>query len=142
MTVFTLKKYQDPQTQPVEQTQQESQDQKKEQGQFIVIQANNSVSQMVASALYKAMPNVKEDEVDPNQEVDTHVISTEDINAAPVDTWNKVKNTKEVVIVNRGFSTRAEEWFLGSLEQRGIKTFYSMESYLRHVGKNSPAQEG
>lgn len=134
MPVFTLKKYEeapaasDPKsaqsaaTEPTENLKEET----------VTIHANASVSQIVANALYKSLSNVSEEEG--GSAADTQVISTEDINASPVDTWNLVKNTRTVVIVNQGFSTAKEEWFLDNLETSGAKVFYSIESYLRTLG--------
>lgn len=134
MAVFTLKKYEEapkatvggPVAEPLASEQEE---QKKDQ--IVTIRANDSVSGIVATALYSTMSNVDEEEED--SEVDAQVISTEDINNSPTDTWNQVKNIRSVVIVNEGFKTKKEEWFLASLESANVKVFYSIESYLRSI---------
>lgn len=138
MPVFTLKNYEESldskaAADDLQTSEQEQEQEKKEQ--FVTIQANDSVAKIVANALYKAIPNVAES--DRTDSVDTQVVSTEDINRSPVDTWNLVKNTDNVVIINKGFSTAKEEWFLNSLEKSNSKVFYSIESYLKSLEKKT-----
>lgn len=134
MPVFTLKNYEASKDTAVSdsdaQVRQEAQDLKE---QVVTIQANDSVAKIVAAALYKTLPNV--DEGDTQASVDTQVISTEDINRSPADTWELVKNTRNIVIVNEGFSTQKEEWFLSNLECSKANVFYSVESYLRSLNQ-------
>ena len=136
MAVFTLKKYEEvpkagvgePVVDPLTSEPKEEENKK---NQIVTIRANDSVSSIVATALYNTMSNVDEDEGD--SEIDAQVISTEDINSSPTDTWNQVKNIKNIIIVNEGFKTKKEEWFLASLESANVKVFYSIESYLRSI---------
>ena len=138
MPVFTLKSYEQQQSAKEEakeqqDTEQERQD-KQEAIKTVVIQANDSVAKIVATALYKKLSTSEAGEVEESsdaRQVDAKVVSTEDINLNPVDTWHMVKNTPNVVIVNEGFKTDKEEWFLSALDNAGTTVHYSVESYLR-----------
>lgn len=148
MPTFILKKY-EPQE---EANQQASADhtsdvvnnvaeQTEKQAEMIEVSASDSISKIVAQALYKAMPNIEiiqkeQAEADEkNGEQVTKVISSEDINNNPVDTLQSLGSSKCVVILNNGFKTAKEEWFLQSIENRGIKAFYSVTSFVKHVQK-------
>lgn len=139
MPVFTLKSYEQDRDAKVESQKQEDSTQnikdKQEQLKTVIIQANDSVAKIVATALYEKLgndsdPEQKQEETESSQ-ADAKVISTEDINRSPVDTWRMVKNTPNVVIVNNGFKTDKEEWFLTTLANAGTKVHYSVESYLK-----------
>lgn len=142
MPVFTLKSYDektpvttdDPNTPAEEKPEPQNE-------RTVVIQANDSVSKLVAAALYRTMSRVSEDSK-AEKPADARVISTEDINAAPARTWATVRGIPNVVIVSEGFHTAKEEWFLSSLECAGVKVHYSVEGYLRTLGvKNKPSEE-
>lgn len=138
MAVFTLKKYETPpetriiQSGDTNPNTQESQDNQKKIIEM-QIQASDSVSIIVARALYKAIPNLQEnpESKEDGKEPDTQVISTEDINNHPVETLNLVRGKSSVVIINNGFRTPKEEWFLTSLESLKTKVYYSVESFLK-----------
>ena len=88
----------------------------------------------MAVALYKALPNnitIEEQEEAPSS--NTNVVSTEDINSNPAECLGKLRNGSTVMIVNEGFKTDKEEWFLSSLGNKNINVFYSMESFIKHV---------
>ena len=138
MPVFTLKSYEQQQSAKEEakgqqDSEQERQD-KQEAMKTVVIQANDSVAKIVATALYEKLGNNEGTQVEEGtdtKQADVQVVSTEDINLCPVDTWRMVKNTPNVVIVNEGFKTDKEEWFLSALGNAGATIHYSVESYLR-----------
>lgn len=138
MPVFTLKSYDQQQSAKEETANQQDSEQerqdKQEKMKTVVIQANDSVAKIVATALYEKLGNNEGTEVEEGvdtKEPDVNIVSTEDINLCPVDTWRMVKNTPNVVIVNEGFKTDKEEWFLSALGNAGTKVHYSVESYLR-----------
>lgn len=134
MPVFTLTKYDEPIKPTVAQADSETQDKSEEQQEIeqqVTIHANDTVSKIVADALYKTLSKTeKVEQANDKNQVDTEVVSTEDINHSPADVWLAVKKAKNVVIVNEGFKTAKEEWFLSTLEAQGKTVFYSMESYL------------
>lgn len=138
MPVFTLKSYEQQQSSKEEAKAQQESDQEQQDKQdhmkTVVIQANDSVAKIVAIALYQKLGNNEAAEAEEDsdvKEVDVRVVSTEDINLFPVDTWRMVKNTPNVVIVNEGFKTDKEEWFLSALGNTGTTVHFSVESYLR-----------
>lgn len=138
MPVFTLKSYDQQQSAKEETAKQQDSEQerqdKQEKMKTVLIQANDSVAKIVATALYEKLGNNEGTEVEEGgdtKEPDVNIVSTEDINLRPVDTWRMVKNTPNVVIVNEGFKTDKEEWFLSALGNAGTKVHYSVESYLR-----------
>lgn len=138
MPVFTLKSYDQQQSAKEETANQQNSEQERQDKQeamkTVVIQANDSVAKIVATALYEKLGNDEETKVEEGAETgnpDVRVVSTEDINLRPVDTWRTVKNTPNVVIVNEGFKTDKEEWFLSALGNAGTTVHYSVESYLR-----------
>lgn len=137
MTTFVLKKYED--RSPVEGgvSDKETEGEKpavKEEA-MIEIKASDTISKIVATALYRALPNNVEIEERENSGTDNAVISTEDINRNPADCVNRLKNGSTVVIVGEGFKTAKEDWFLSTLENKNMKVFYSMESFISHVKK-------
>ena len=100
----------------------------------IKVGATDSIGKVVAQALYKAMPNLEisrsEDEEDPQ----TKAVSTEQINECPATALQSLgKNTQCVLIINNGFKTSEEEWFLQTLETRQIRPFYTVNSFVRYV---------
>lgn len=134
MTTFVLKKYEE--NKPVESTPDPATvaASTKPEDQVIEIQASDTISKIVAVALYKALPNnitIEEQEEAPSS--NTNVVSTEDINSNPAECLGKLRNGSTVMIVNEGFKTDKEEWFLSSLSNKNINVFYSMESFIKHV---------
>ncbi len=100
----------------------------------IKVGATDSIGKVVAQALYKAMPNLEitrsEDEEDPQAKA----VSTEQINECPATALQSLgKNTQCVLIINNGFKTSEEEWFLQTLETRQIRPFYTVNSFVRYV---------
>lgn len=135
MPVFTLTKY-TKDKKPEDPAKEEGSDQAKDTEdpkEFTTISASEPVSKVVALALHKRLQNVKEEQEE--KPADTTVISTEEINENPVQTYNRVKTAKQVVILNKGFRTKQEDWLLMSLESQGKKVFYSIESFLDSLVK-------
>lgn len=132
MPVFTLSRYTEDKK-PEDQPKEEGSDQAKDKEEFTTISASEPVSKVVALALNKRLQNVKEEQEE--KPADTTVISTEEINENPVETYNRVKSAKQVVILNKGFRTKQEDWLLMSLETQGKKVFYSIESFLDSLPK-------
>lgn len=134
MPVFTLKKYDAPTEKTVSEDHEAKEAVDKENDELnraVSIHASDTVSKIVADALYKTLSRVEEsNDKKETEPADAQVISTEDINLAPADVWNSVKKSNTIVIVNEGFRTAKEEWFLSTLEEQGKKVFYSVESYL------------
>lgn len=138
MPVFTLKKYEP--TAPTTKTdnpavKDESGVTKKEEL-TIQVEATDTVALLVARALYKSMPNVEVISTTTNEEAgdttpQTQVVTTETINESPVEALESVRNKSSVVIINKGFKTAKEEWFLSSMESMNIKVYYSIESFLK-----------
>lgn len=141
MPTFILKKYEEPQnTNPEKSDSPEGGSNSKEvekESETIQIHASDSISKIVAQALHKALPNVDivEQEKADSQPTDSavQVVSTEEINLDPVKTLARIKANQKVLILNGGFKTAKEEWFLQTLENRKIKAFYSVVSLARHV---------
>lgn len=135
MPVFTLSRYTEDKK-PTDKPEEDSTDQVKEtedKEEFTTISASEPVSKVVALALHKRLHNVKQEQEE--KPTDATVISTEEINENPVHTYNRVKNAKQVVILNKGFRTKQEDWLLMSLESQGKKVFYSIESFLDSLPK-------
>jgi hypothetical protein len=133
MPVFNLTKYDDAVKQSEDQAaarDQTKDDQVELHEQKISIHASDTVSKIVADALYKTLTKVEPVEQTDEEAPNTEVVSTEDINRSPADVWIAVKKAQTVVIVTEGFRTQREEWFLSVLQEQGKTVFYSMESYL------------
>lgn len=148
MPTFVLKKYaQEPtitEQASVGQTNQSANQQAEKvekESEIIEINASDSISKIVAQALYKAMPNIKivqkeeasdkaDDKVDDSV---AKVVSTEEINHSPADALQSLGKSKCVLILNNGFKTAQEEWFLQTLENRGVKAFFTVKSFVQHV---------
>lgn len=135
MPVFTLTKY-NADKEPVEQPETQAQDgspESKEAEEFITVSASEPIAKVVAQALHKRMQNVKEHD---GTDADTAVITTEEINLNPVHSYNRANKAKQVVILNKGFKTKKEEWLLSALQAQAKPVFYSIESFLDSlVGK-------
>lgn len=136
MPVFTLKKYETPEkssvTQPVSDSPQQQADNASQELVEVQIEASDTVAGIVARALYKAIPNQPELEaIRQDNKAATQVLSTEDINSNPVGALDMVRGKANVVIINTGFKTPQEEWFLTSMESLGVNLYYSVESFLK-----------
>jgi hypothetical protein len=103
----------------------------------IEVNASDSIAKIVAQALYKALPNIeivqKEESEKKDNDNAAKVVSTEEINLSPVDALHSLGASKCVLILNNGFKTAQEEWFLQTLEQRGVKAFFTISGFVRHV---------
>ena len=94
---------------------------------------SDSISKIVAIALYRAFPNNVEIEEKIDNTKTVQAISTEDINGDPTIV-NKVQNNGRLFIMaENGFTTQKEEWFLSTLDNKNVKTFFSMESFINSV---------
>lgn len=145
MTTFLIKKYEPKvhdtnQSPPVDTPAEQSKEQ------VVQISTSDSIAKIVAQALYKALPNVEiieqqtqeqqEDKQgqDPGaQSAETNVVSTEQINQDPVKALEQVQHASNVLVLNEGFKTAKEEWFLQSLENRKVRTFYTVGSFVKFV---------
>lgn len=134
MTTFVLKKYEEqkPLEGAVTGDETKTEPAAKEEA-VIEIQASDTIAKIVATALYKALPNNISIEEKEEAESTTNVVSTEDINSNPVDCLKKLPNGSTVMIMNEGFRTEKEEWFLSSLGNKNVNAFYSMESFIKHI---------
>lgn len=133
MTTFVLKKYEE--QKPVEGATETgvANPPKETEETTIEIQASDTIAKIVATALYKALPNNVQVEEKEDTTSTTNVVSTEDINSNPSGCLKKLPNGSTVMIVNEGFRTEKEEWFLSSLGNKNVNVFYSLESFIKHV---------
>lgn len=151
MPTFVLKKY-EPTDQDkgqisgdhTNQSANQQAEKMEEKAQMIEVSASDSISKIVAQALYKAMPNIditervldeEQAKKEDSQDGATKVVSAEEINRCPVDALASLGSSKCVLILNDGFKTAQEEWFLTTLQNRGIKTFYTIGSFVKYVQK-------
>ena len=135
MPTFVLKKYQEKLPTQVADTPDENQTQKpeKELEKTIEISVSDSISKIVAIALYRALPNNVEIEEKIDNTKTVQAISTEDINGDPTIV-NKVQNNGSLFIMaEHGFTTQKEDWFLSTLTNKNVKTFFSMESFMKSI---------
>lgn len=142
MTTFVLKRYEQPvqETPPNKEAQQDSGITKTEAmpQATVSINAHDSISKIVAAALYSSMPNTVEvREVSEADEKITQdaikVISTESVNTDPVMSIRFVSGESDVAVIGNGFHTEKDEWFLSTLNTRGNNVIYSMESVIAKV---------
>lgn len=133
MTTFTLKKYEENKEQD-QQTQQAAlnADQQKEE---LTVSVVGSISEIVAKALHKALAHDVEIQEQPEGEAgNTKAISTEDINSAPLDTFNSINKDDAVFIHSEnGFKTKEEEWFLTNIGNKTENVFYTLESFIQYI---------
>ena len=140
MTTFVLKKYEEKPIEPISgvKPEEDKTTPPKKEELMIEIKATDTIAKIVATALYKALPNnvlIEEAPDAPKSEADTAAISTEDINRSPADCLKQVKNGSSLLIMNEGFKTEKEEWFLSSMGPKRVNVFYSLESFVQHVRK-------
>ncbi|MDD2819198.1 MAG: hypothetical protein PHN51_10465 [Candidatus Nanopelagicales bacterium] len=145
MPTFVLKKY-NPKSSPAEgegvvsaPTDSKVQEQKAEIEKTMRIRATRSVSEIVALALYKTLPNgvdvTEADDKEPTQagEIEKSVISTDDINNDPAGTLQQVKQGQDLTIIGSGFSTEKDEWFLLNVKNKDVKTTYSLPTFIGKI---------
>lgn len=104
----------------------------------ITIAVHDSVSKIVAAALYNSMPNTvdvveQSDSTEKATQDAIKVISTESVNDTPVDSVNFVKGHTDVVVLGSGFKTKQEDWFLTTLNNRHANVIYTMEGFVSHL---------
>lgn len=131
MPTFVLKKYQE--KTPEQEAAPVEKQPEKEVEKTIEISVSDSISKIVAIALYRAFPNNVEIEEKIDNTKTVQAISTEDINGDPTIV-NKVQNNGRLFIMaENGFTTQKEDWFLSTLDNKNVKTFFSMESFINSV---------
>lgn len=133
MTTFILKKYaENKDEQNAEAKQQAEQAAKDDQMSITVV---GSISEIVAKALYKALDNKVEVTEQPDDQAgQTKAISTEDINSAPLETFNSINKDDAVFIHSaNGFKTSQEEWFLTNIGNKTSNVFYTVESFISYI---------
>ena len=131
MPTFVLKKYQE--KTPEQEVAPVEKQPEKEVENTIEISVSDSISKIVAIALYRAFPNNVEIEEKIDNTKTVQAISTEDINGDPTIV-NKVQNNGRLFIMaENGFTTQKEDWFLSTLDNKNVKTFFSMESFINSV---------
>lgn len=131
MPTFVLKKYQE--KTPEQEAVPAEKQPEKEVEKTIEISVSDSISKIVAIALYRAFPNNVEIEEKIDNTKTVQAISTEDINGDPTIV-NKVQNNGRLFIMaENGFTTQKEDWFLSTLDNKNVKTFFSMESFINSV---------
>lgn len=100
----------------------------------LTITVTGSVSEIVANALNKVFANKAEvKKIDEEKDSSIKVISTENINNSPLDTFNFIHKNNVVLILNKGFRTRAEEWFLTNIENKTNNVYYTLESFIKFI---------
>ncbi|WP_396190551.1 hypothetical protein [Flavobacterium sp.] len=136
MTTFVLKKYEEkkPEENKTSSSAPSADSEKKEEA-VLEIKATDSIAEIVAQALYKAMPQNVVIEQKPDGSSDNSVISAEDINTNPGGTIRNVKNGSCLLIIAEMFKTQKEEWFLSTLVNKNVRAFYSVESFMTHIKK-------
>lgn len=134
MATFILKKYdENASQQDTDQTKQINEETQKEQ---LTVSVVGSISEIVAKALYKALANKAEVVEKPDDEASsTKAISSEDINSAPLETFNSIQQNDAVFIHNNGFKTKEEEWFLTNIGNKTENVFYTVESFISYIKK-------
>lgn len=135
MSIFLLKKYDDKKPEAVIEGSEVKTNatEVSDKVENIKIKSNETLSSIVAHALYQAFPNRVDVIEDDGKEVDVNVISNDDINKEPVDEMNKIANESCAVILANRFSTKKEEWFLSTLENKKVTTLVSMESLISYL---------
>lgn len=135
MPTFVLKKYteQKPDEQNVDQDKPPEVEKKEEK--ILQIRTTDTISEIVARALYKALGQNVTIEEKPDEASETNVISAEDINKSPVDCLNRISNNTNVLIVAEMFKTQKESWFLSTLINKNVRAFYTVESFINHIKK-------
>lgn len=133
MATFILKKYEE--NKDEQNNDSAKQAQAKVEDERMTVTVVGSISEIVAKALYKALANKVNIEEQPDDAAsDTKAISTEDINSAPLDTFNSI-NPNDAVFIHseHGFKTREEEWFLTNIGNKTENVFYTVESFIKYI---------
>lgn len=131
MTTFVLKHYED---QPPDAEKAQSQEEQGEDDKDFAVEIKGSVAEIVAAALYKTLGNhVKEVDETSGQIVEVNAVSTEDINADPLQTFRSIGQDDIVFIQSQGFHTNEEEWFLMNLPNKTDKVFYTVEALTSYL---------
>lgn len=133
MTTFVLKKYEPKkEDDTIEKTKETKEDNNTLDK--IKITADTSISEIISELLYKKLPNVKiEIEKEDKNESTIKAVSTENINSDPIKTFNSININDTIFIINKGFRTSKEEWFLTNLENKTSNIIYTEESFIRFI---------
>jgi len=134
MATFILKKYEE--KKDTESNNEQQAQQQEEQPEHLTVTVVGSISEIVAKALHKTLSNqVEIQQQDDANSSDVKAISTEDINSAPLETFNSIQKDDAVFIHNNGFKTPEEEWFLTNIGNKTENVFYTLESFIRFIQK-------
>jgi hypothetical protein len=147
MAIFTLKRYEENKEVKKEPSGDEQQqktvsagDPVKKEDNVLVINVSDTVADIVSKALFKTLQNVEivqteDDDCNTDMDVNsTDIVTTEDINNDPIESFNRIKKTNAVFISSKqAFSTEKEEWFLMNIKNKTNNVFYTMESFIKYV---------
>jgi len=134
MTTFVLKKYEE--KKDLENKSQPTENKSEKAPEHLMITVTGSISEIVANALNKVLgKDVDIQEQDKDTESNIKAISTENINNAPLETFNSIQKDDVVFIYNNGFKTQKEEWFLTNIGNKTENVFYTLESFIRYIQK-------
>ena len=146
MTTFVLKKYEEKteETSQSGETTPEGAVVTPREEQQVTIRVDSSVAEIVAKTLLEVLGNRatiqqladKKEEQDITQQA--RVITTESINNDPIATLRSVSPNDILLISNEGFHTEKEEWFLTNVANKTPTVFYSVESFVKHLGTLFP----
>lgn len=142
MPTFILKKYSDklpenkPQVDDVKETV-EKEETKPDVIGTLKLTASTSIAEMIAIALNKTLKTTELVEVSDDDIAESgnsinsmgQVISTEVINSDPVGALKSIQPGVPLCIINNGFKTKEEEFFLTNVENKTDKVFYTVESF-------------
>lgn len=137
MPTFLLKKYETTQSEQVNQKNSETPVEKEEENpEEMTIAVTDTISQIVATALYKVLKNTQvqiEEVEDTAKDANVKAISTENINKEPVDTLRFIRDNDFVFIHTTGFTTTQEDWFLTNIENKTKNVVYTIESFINYI---------
>jgi len=138
MTTFILKKY-EPKKEENIISNIDEEEKKKENDDIleeIKITSDSSISGIISKLLYKKLPNnieIKVGEEKNSEENSIKAISTENINKNPLKTFNSINKNDTVFILNKGFKTSCEEWFLTNIENKTSNIIYTEEKFISYI---------
>lgn len=132
MTTFVLKKYEPKkEDDTIEKTKETKEDNNALDK--IKITVDTSISEIISELLYKKLSNVNIEVEEDKSESTIKAVSTENINSDPIKTFNSINNNDTIFIINKGFRTSKEEWFLTNLENKTSNIIYTEESFIRFI---------
>lgn len=132
MATFVLKKYEPKkEDDTIEKTKETKEDNNALDK--IKITVDTSISEIISELLYKKLSNVNIEVEEDKSESTIKAVSTENINSDPIKTFNSINNNDTIFIINKGFRTSKEEWFLTNLENKTSNIIYTEESFIRFI---------